>query len=95
VERARAGQLRNPERHAAILTKRNRSPEYKRSLHNSHLKPKYGITLADYQALHVDHCFDSGDIRGLLCFTCNAGLGMVDHDGERLARAAPSLRPAR
>jgi hypothetical protein len=43
----------------------------------------------------VDHRHDSGDIRGLLCFTCNAGLGMFDHGGERLARAAASLRPAR
>ena len=47
------------------------------------------------QSLHVDHCHDSGAIRGLLCFRCNAGLGLFDHDGERLARAASYLQSAR
>jgi hypothetical protein len=39
------------------------------------------------KALHVDHNHDSGEIRGLLCFTCNAGIGFF-HDDIEVLRAA-------
>jgi hypothetical protein len=53
VERARAWQQRNPERYAAFLKRRNASPAYKRSLRASHLKRKYGLTVADYETMLV------------------------------------------
>lgn len=37
--------------------------------------------------LVVDHCHKTGKIRGLLCNTCNAGLGMLGDNKANLRRA--------
>jgi len=36
-------------------------------------------TSLDNCKIHVDHCHDSGIIRGLLCSTCNTGLGYYEY----------------
>ena len=42
--------------------------------------------------LHVDHCHDSANVRGLLCNRCNPALGLFDHNPELLEAAAAYLR---
>jgi hypothetical protein len=39
------------------------------------------------ELLHIDHCHDSKQVRGLLCRACNTAIGMLGHDRAILARA--------
>jgi hypothetical protein len=39
------------------------------------------------KSLHVDHDHDSGYVRGLLCFSCNAALGHLQDDIQRIDAA--------
>lgn len=38
--------------------------------------------------LHVDHCHDTGKVRGLLCTRCNIGIGFLMNDVEIMLKAA-------
>lgn len=43
------------------------------------------------RGLVVDHCHDSGEVRGLLCHKCNAGIGFFRDNTEFLANAITYL----
>lgn len=55
------------------------------------LRDKFGTV----RSLSVDHCHETGAIRGLLCTGCNVSLGRMNDDPQRLRAAADYLERAR
>lgn len=57
--------------------------------------PICGIEFDSTKSRHkknIDHCHDTGIIRGVLCHHCNLALGWFDHDVERLRKAINWLK---
>lgn len=40
----------------------------------------------------IDHCHESGEVRGVLCRTCNAGIGLLGDTAESLQNAINYLK---
>lgn len=40
----------------------------------------------------IDHCHETGKVRGLLCFRCNTAIGKLDDNPELLEKSARYLR---
>lgn len=68
---------------------------------------KYGISVASYaelgdscvlcgktEYLHIDHDHHTGKVRGMLCISCNTGIGKLGEDPTMLRRAADYLEGA-
>lgn len=54
-------------------------------------KPETAVIKGRTLALAVDHCHDSGAVRGLLCRACNSAIGMFNHDVALLSNAISYL----
>ena len=50
---------------------------------------------ANGKALAIDHCHETGDIRGMLCSNCNRGIGLLRDDYELIKKAALYVRKYR
>ncbi|WP_371612134.1 endonuclease VII domain-containing protein [Streptomyces clavifer] len=53
-----------------------------------HLKRQYCLSAP---AVHVDHCHETGRVRGVLCFNCNSAIGKLGDDPDSLRRAIAYL----
>jgi hypothetical protein len=42
-------------------------------------------------SLHIDHCHETGSVRGALCFNCNGSLGLLGDSQERLLKLVAYL----
>ena len=52
------------------------------------------ITPDEHSKSHVDHCHETGFIRGVLCNNCNRGIGHLMHDTKILISAIQYLELA-
>ncbi|CAB5219355.1 Recombination endonuclease VII [uncultured Caudovirales phage] len=44
------------------------------------------------RGLHIDHCHETGEVRGLLCHGCNTGIGHLKENEKILLNAIKYLR---
>ncbi|GAU66220.1 endonuclease [Streptomyces sp. NBRC 110611] len=49
------------------------------------------VICLDAEPVHVDHDHETGKVRGVLCFSCNAALGQFKDRPDVLRRAAKYL----
>ena len=50
-----------------------------------------GVEPKTKRGLHIDHCHDTGVIRGLLCGGCNTGIGLLQENPEIMTKAIEYL----
>ncbi|QES52697.1 recombination endonuclease VII [Streptomyces venezuelae] len=57
------------------------------------LRAQFGLCVICLKAppVHVDHCHETGKVRGVLCFNCNSAIGKLGDDPDTLRRAISYL----
>ena len=90
---------------AALYRSKNR--ERIRTQQREYRAQSYGLTLAEYDAVlaspcgicgreerpvHLDHCHETGKVRGGLCGPCNRALGILGDDLEGIGRVVAYLQ---
>src|SRR6185369_3832400 len=92
-------------RERQLAPRRGKSKRWSSIKHNYGILPEHYQAMLEYQGgvcaicrnaptehLCVDHCHDTGRIRGLLCRKCNTGLGCYEDDAELMDMAIKYLR---
>lgn len=84
VERSELRKARRIELSYGLTRKEHKSLE-------KHQKKRCAICERETN-LVIDHCHDTGDVRGLLCGTCNTGIGHLRDSVELLEKAVEYLQ---
>lgn len=87
--RGKLHRQRYPEQHATYERKKRyglTEQEYTALLDQQEHRCKICLCIFDNN-IHVDHCHSTKKVRGLLCSTCNTGLGMLKENIDHLQRA--------
>lgn len=79
-----------PQKKANGTHKERRIARIELSLKQNHACAICGKVMRD--KLILDHCHKSGNLRGLLCITCNTGLGMFNDNPVLLDNATRYLK---
>ena len=53
------------------------------------------MRLGRIKSLSVDHCHTTGKVRGLLCQSCNTGIGLLKEDTKLFMAAIEYLEKSR
>lgn len=89
--------IENPEAHKRRIKGNKLNAEYGISIEEYEAMKeaqdnKCAICEEEPEVLVVDHDHETGKVRGLLCHSCNRGLGLFGDDPERLRRAVKFLQ---
>lgn len=104
-DRARASYARSRVKHRDIILAKKRAAHPAARLRKYRLTPDAYAALRSGQdnrcaicrrpfgdEPHIDHDHQTGAVRGLLCGTCNRGLGQFGDDADRLRAASDYLK---
>ena len=83
------GRLRHVKKHFD-LTAEQYVALYKQNDGKCHLCDKE-LDMLKKQTVHVDHCHETGKVRGMLCAPCNTLIGRVENLGEKITNYLQKL----